>query len=496
MKKIVSLLFLILFYANTLLSQVGIGTNTPSASAQLDVSSTERGFLPPRMTAAQRDLIATPATGLLIFQTDNTSGYYYYDGSAWVNLGAMGPQGPQGPAGSSATTSIIPSLSIYDNSGNSVCYSGSLSRIAGFSSATQPTVYTPSKVGTLDVDLSFWYDETRTGQSAAIQFYLIYGTGNVPTVGDLASNYSYVTLCDVKIKSAVAITNLPANHEVCLRRIITGLTVGTQYWFDVIPVATGGTNGTCVKSYTFNAMELASSGATGPQGIPGNSAQSSQSQGTRIGFAASTTWTCPANVSQITLEVWGGAGGGGGSSFAKAYYGQLNSNATIVQGGAGGNGGAGGYTKSTISVTPNQTYSITIGGGGSGGNGGNHTINLQATDGTNGNPSSFSNLVSAPSGNGGLAGMVYYNSNVWNSTFSNGVNGVSGAINGLLSDVFIPNSTQPRTYIPVGYYNNVANPALNNGGAGGVAITAAYAGPGNYGNNGSNGESGFLIISY
>jgi hypothetical protein len=274
MKKIVSLLFLIFFYANTLLSQVGIGTNTPAPSAQLDVSSTERGFLPPRMTAAQRDLIATPATGLLIFQTDNTEGYYYYNGSAWVSLGAMGPQGPQGPAGSSATTSIIPSLSIYNNSGNSVCYSGtagSFSRIAGFSSASQPTVYTPSKVGTLDVDLSFWYDENRYSQSAAIQFYLIYGTGNVPTAGDLASNYSYVTLSDVKIKSAVELTSQPANHEVCLRRIITGLSVGTQYWFDVIPVATGGTNGTCVKSYTFNAIELASSGATGPQGVPGTS---------------------------------------------------------------------------------------------------------------------------------------------------------------------------------------------------------------------------------
>jgi len=227
-----------------------------------------------------------------------------------------------------------------------------------------------------------------------------------------------------------------------------------------------------------------------------NPAQLPQSQGTRIGFASSTTWTCPANVTQITLEVWGGSGGGGGSSFAKAYYGQVNSNATIVQGGAGGNGGAGGYTKSTISVTPNQTYTITIGGGGSGGNGGNHTINLQATNGTNGNPTSFSNLVSAPAGTGGAAGLVYYNSNLSLATFSNGVNGVSGSINGLLSGVFIPNSTQPRAYIPLGFYNNVATPALNNGGTGGVAIQAAYSGSGVPGNNGNNGQSGFLIISY
>jgi hypothetical protein len=66
------------------MAQVGIGTNIPAPSAQLDVTSTERGFLPPRMTTAQRDLIASPATGLLIFQTDNTAGYYFYDGTAWV----------------------------------------------------------------------------------------------------------------------------------------------------------------------------------------------------------------------------------------------------------------------------------------------------------------------------------------------------------------------------------------------------------------------------
>jgi hypothetical protein len=73
-------------FTSVSMAQVGIGTNTPAPSAQLDVTSTERGFLPPRMTTAQRDLIASPATGLLVFQTDNTAGYYFYDGTAWVGL--------------------------------------------------------------------------------------------------------------------------------------------------------------------------------------------------------------------------------------------------------------------------------------------------------------------------------------------------------------------------------------------------------------------------
>ena len=50
-------------------AQVGIGTATPAASAKLDVSSTTQGFLPPRMNPAQRDVISSPANGLLIFNT-------------------------------------------------------------------------------------------------------------------------------------------------------------------------------------------------------------------------------------------------------------------------------------------------------------------------------------------------------------------------------------------------------------------------------------------
>jgi hypothetical protein len=67
---------------------VGIGTTTPNASAALDVTSTTKGMLVPRMTQAQRNVIATPAAGLLVYQTDNTPGFYYYDGTTWKNVGA------------------------------------------------------------------------------------------------------------------------------------------------------------------------------------------------------------------------------------------------------------------------------------------------------------------------------------------------------------------------------------------------------------------------
>src|ERR1700675_2110510 len=62
----------------------GIGTTTPNASSLLDVTSTTKGILVPRMTKTQRDAIVSPATGLLIYQTNNTPGFYYYSGTAWT----------------------------------------------------------------------------------------------------------------------------------------------------------------------------------------------------------------------------------------------------------------------------------------------------------------------------------------------------------------------------------------------------------------------------
>ena len=61
---------------------IGIGTTTPDASAILHIASTTKGLLIPRMTFAQRTAVAQPATGLIIYQTDNTPGIYMNTGSA------------------------------------------------------------------------------------------------------------------------------------------------------------------------------------------------------------------------------------------------------------------------------------------------------------------------------------------------------------------------------------------------------------------------------
>lgn len=78
----------ILFSAGTINAQIGIGIATPAPSAQLDVSSTTKGFLPPRMTAEERNGIVNAVPGLMIWCTNcGSSGEtQVFNGTAWVNM--------------------------------------------------------------------------------------------------------------------------------------------------------------------------------------------------------------------------------------------------------------------------------------------------------------------------------------------------------------------------------------------------------------------------
>ncbi|WP_295791579.1 hypothetical protein [Mucilaginibacter sp.] len=94
MKNLFSL-FVFLTCCSQVFSQTVVVTDdaaytTGNTSSVLDVKSVLKGFLAPRMTQAQRTAIATPADGLLVYQTDATKGFYYYNGTttAWVLLAA------------------------------------------------------------------------------------------------------------------------------------------------------------------------------------------------------------------------------------------------------------------------------------------------------------------------------------------------------------------------------------------------------------------------
>ena len=64
---------------------VGIGTNAPNTSSSLDITGTSTGLLIPRMSKVQRNAIAAPATGLMVYQNaPDSMGFYYYNGTIWL----------------------------------------------------------------------------------------------------------------------------------------------------------------------------------------------------------------------------------------------------------------------------------------------------------------------------------------------------------------------------------------------------------------------------
>ncbi len=81
-------------------AQTGIGTNTPNASAKLEVAATDKGFLPPRVALTASNAFSpitgtsSTATGLLVYNTATAGtapnnvvpGYYYWNGTSWIQI--------------------------------------------------------------------------------------------------------------------------------------------------------------------------------------------------------------------------------------------------------------------------------------------------------------------------------------------------------------------------------------------------------------------------
>jgi hypothetical protein len=183
-------------------------------------------------------------------------------------------------------------------------------------------------------------------------------------------------------------------------------------------------------------------------------ASASSFQGVKIGFNNSTTWICPTNLTQITVEVWGAGGGRGGNGISNcidtSFY------------GSGGSGGYGGYNKQSITVTPGTSYVITVGNPGINGQD-NYSSNSSCgiSNGTAGEPSSFGGIVTANGGTGGTIGCSQCN-----STVIPGTNGTDGVITN-----YTPASSLSRPYIPNGYLGLTPGCCAGSGVKGAVVIS-------------------------
>jgi len=99
------------FSAQAQTGGVGIGTTAPDASAALDVSSSSKGLLLPRLSRTQRDAIAAPATGLTIYNTD-TNKLNTWNGTSWEEALGTVPTVVANPTVSFAYTGAVQTYTV------------------------------------------------------------------------------------------------------------------------------------------------------------------------------------------------------------------------------------------------------------------------------------------------------------------------------------------------------------------------------------------------
>lgn len=328
--------------------KVGARTDT-HASSVLDVQSTTKGFLPPRMTTAQRDAISSPAAGLVVFNTE-TGTINQYSGSAWVALGAGG--------GSSALY-INPIITKYASGSGTHNLSYAFVITAG--SATAGATYTNNSVT---------FTVLQTISSGTLLFAS--GSGAPASSGTLtkASGTGDATLTFSEFRDPLFI-------EV---ELVGGGGGGAGSG------TTGFGNGTGGGETNFGSTLLVGSGGAGcvagasQSGVGGSATIDSSVIGINLaggtgGSSLTFNSTLQVRGSDGGISVFGGNGMGIIGSGASARGNTGSGGAGGSSGGAGsgnitgGGGGAGGYCKGIIQ-NPSGSYSYAVGALGAGGSAG------------------------------------------------------------------------------------------------------------------------------
>ncbi|MFM9910564.1 MAG: DUF1566 domain-containing protein [Chitinophagaceae bacterium] len=164
-------------------AQVGIGTNAPSASAQLEINSTTKGLLPPRMTYVQKSAIATPVAGLMIWCSNcgATGEMQVYNGSTWTNM--IGGTASFAPPilGATAAVSLIADLTA--SSGGTISSDGGTAvTVRGICWSTSPNPTTALSTKTTDGTGSGTFTSSLTGLSPTTTYYVMaYATNSIGT---------------------------------------------------------------------------------------------------------------------------------------------------------------------------------------------------------------------------------------------------------------------------------------------------------------------------
>jgi len=371
---------------------VGIGTQTPDPSAILELHSPSQGTLITRMNSAQRDAIANPADGLLIYNTDSKC-FNVYRTSTWFEIcgNCIPPAAPSVATNAPVCENATLTLSASAVPGATYLWSGP----NGFSS-TQQTV-TISNASIADSGSYSVVITKNNCQSAAAQ--IAASVNRIPS-----SLFSFS----------------PALPDTSQQVVFSPVTQGAAYaWtFSGGNPSTSNAQSPSVRFPVYGSYSV--SLAVTKNGCTSSFYDTIQviscpSGSQTFAFTGSPQmFIVPSCVSSITMEVWGAQGG-------KATNGP-------------GQGGLGGYAVGTASVKPGDTLYVYVGQAGGAGN----------TGGWNGGGITCSNTTNCAKGGGasdvrtsgntlndriivaGGGGGAEYSGNVSSGGTGGGINGGDG----------------------------------------------------------------------
>lgn len=209
---------------------VGINTDSPDNSALLDLTSTEKGLLPPRMNTAQMKDVASPAAGLLVYNTDSSS-FCVYTGSSWlkvllsttttavnyVGTSYLGMTSGYGSTGAKeGTSSNLYNIAIGDYAGNANT-SGSNNIALGYNALKANTTNT---------------DQVAIGKNAMQKVIRTYYAGNDAgsvAIGSNALSSATYTFGNVAIgESAISNATTPSFNTAVGYKSLSNLTTGSS----------------------------------------------------------------------------------------------------------------------------------------------------------------------------------------------------------------------------------------------------------------------------
>lgn len=183
---------------------VGIGTSAPNASAIVDITSTTDGLLIPRMTSAQKNAISSPATGLMIYQTDAPAGFYYYNSSAWTFLGSFSYVAGSGLALTANTFSLSAPVSVANGG-------------TGATTFTAGRVLFGAAAAALNTSANLFWDNTNNrlgiGTGAPTRTLDVNGTARIGTNGTTITEMIMATV-NQNIASCPANSSIVENFAV------------------------------------------------------------------------------------------------------------------------------------------------------------------------------------------------------------------------------------------------------------------------------------------